>query len=75
MTNMVVLYQVVIVRNFYLISEVNLCSLALNNLNLIILQMEKSDLDKKQEKLQKIIIFIVSPIIIILAILTGLKII
>jgi len=37
--------------------------------------MEKSDLDKKQEKLQKIIIFIVSPIIIILAILTGLKII
>ncbi|GEM_PF-6599957 len=75
MTNMVVLYQVVIVRNFYLISEVILCSLALNNLNLIILQMEKSDLDKKQEKLQKIIIFIVSPIIIILAILTGLKII
>ena len=36
---------------------------------------EKLDFDKKQERLQKIIIFVVSPIIVILAILTGLKVI
>jgi len=38
-------------------------------------ESEETDFDKKQTRLQKIIIFIVSPIIIILAILTGLKII
>lgn len=36
---------------------------------------EDADLDEKQNRLSKIIIFIVSPIIIILAILTGLGII
>jgi len=53
-------------------------TLALNNLNYFNLGMEESeetDFDKKQARLQKIIIFVVSPIIVILAILTGLKII
>ena len=35
---------------------------------------EEDDFDKKQDRLQKIIIFVVSPIIVVLAILTGLKI-
>jgi len=35
---------------------------------------EENDFNKKQDRLQKIIIFVVSPIIVVLAILTGLKI-
>ena len=33
---------------------------------------EETDFDKKQNRLQKIIIFIVSPILVVLAILWGL---
>jgi len=37
-------------------------------------ESEESDFDKKQVKLQKIMIFVVSPILITLSILVGLKI-
>jgi len=37
-------------------------------------ESEESDFDKKQVKLQKIMIFVVSPILVILSILVGLKI-